>query len=219
MHTSMTQYIPAFIYMAKLMTGPTLSSILEVFLSEEREEAHASEQSGGPFENPSWISRYHIAVEYLGGGGVLNWALMVPGGIILFSWEALFCLVFQTSVITFGLWFLLVWQEFDICALALRKLYIFTFKLNGICTKLSSILNQMEFHLVQNWNCKLSPRSYPIQCERKRKYIFLSVRGIRILKCYKQKYIFLYLRFTFFYHWRNWQIVTTDVTSMEAQMA
>ena len=38
-----------------------------------------------------------------------------------------------------------------------------------------SILNQMEFHLVQNQKEKLSPRSHPIECERKWKYSSLSV--------------------------------------------
>jgi len=41
-----------------------------------------------------------------------------------------------------------------------------------------SILNQIEFHLVQNRkeNCH-PPRSYPIQCERKWKQSFLSVHS------------------------------------------
>ena len=38
-----------------------------------------------------------------------------------------------------------------------------------------STLNQMEFHSVQKLKGKLSPRSYPIQLERKWKYSFLSV--------------------------------------------
>ena len=40
---------------------------------------------------------------------------------------------------------------------------------------------------------KLSPRSYPIQCERKLKYSFLSVPAciklIRVRGCYLQTYI------------------------------
>ena len=39
-------------------------------------------------------------------------------------------------------------------------------------------LNQMEFHLVRKSKGKLSPRSYPIHCERKWKYNFLSVEAI-----------------------------------------
>ena len=35
-------------------------------------------------------------------------------------------------------------------------------------------LNQMEIHLVQKSKGKLSPRSYPIQYERKWKYSFVS---------------------------------------------
>ena len=38
------------------------------------------------------------------------------------------------------------------------------------------ILNQMEFHLVQNRKEKPSPRSYPIQFVRKWNTSFLSVR-------------------------------------------
>ena len=35
--------------------------------------------------------------------------------------------------------------------------------------------NQMEFHLCSKSKGKLSPQSYPIQCERKWKYSVLSV--------------------------------------------
>ena len=45
-----------------------------------------------------------------------------------------------------------------------------------VVTVFFSILNQMEFHLVQKIEEKLSPRSYPIQRERNGKYSFLSVR-------------------------------------------
>ena len=41
-----------------------------------------------------------------------------------------------------------------------------------------SILNQMEFHLKSKG--KLSPRSYPIQCDKKWKYSFFSVPYIYI---------------------------------------
>ena len=44
-----------------------------------------------------------------------------------------------------------------------------------VVTVFHSILNQMEFHLVQNRKENCHPRSYPIQCERKLKYSFLSV--------------------------------------------
>ena len=43
-----------------------------------------------------------------------------------------------------------------------------------------SILNQMEFYLCSKSKGKLSPRSYPIQCERKWKYSFLSVYWLEI---------------------------------------
>ena len=43
-----------------------------------------------------------------------------------------------------------------------------------VVTVFLPILSQMEFNLVQ----KLSPRSYPIHCERKWEYSFLSVRMI-----------------------------------------
>ena len=59
-----------------------------------------------------------------------------------------------------------------------RAFFPFPFALNGIWSwwKFSCrFLNQMEFHLRSKSKGKLSPRSYPIQCERKWKYSFLSV--------------------------------------------
>ena len=52
-----------------------------------------------------------------------------------------------------------------------------------------SILNQMEIHLVQKLKGKLSPRSYPIEFERKSKSSFVSVaESPGLLQCIGNRY-------------------------------
>ena len=58
-----------------------------------------------------------------------------------------------------------------------KNLYSISFHIEWdmiVVTVFLSILNQTEFHLVQNRK-EMSRRIYPIQCERKWKYSFLCV--------------------------------------------
>ena len=79
----------------------------------------------------------------------------------------------------------LVWKSFSLSSARCYKSsacwensYSISFQIEWdmiVVTVFLSILNQMDFHLVQKSKGKLSPRSYPIQCERKWNTSFVSV--------------------------------------------
>ena len=77
---------------------------------------------------------------------------------------------------------LVLWAFFSRCV-RWENSYSISFQIKWdmiMVTVFLSILNQMEFHLVQKSKGELSPRSFPIQCERKWNSSFLSVGACRV---------------------------------------